>query len=192
MASGPVRAFIAVPCGEQLAAELSRRLDAAAGRVAVRWTHPRTWHLTLQFLGDWPADRLQRLRTALVDVAAAVPPPLVPAGWGGFPDRRRPRVLFLQFAPAEPVSELARRVRQASAIVWPDGPQDTRPAHLHLTLARVREPLEAGQLNAVLDIDLSGLPELPVERFCLLASDLRPQGARHTELASYGLRKKGE
>lgn len=186
------RAFVAVPCGEHLAADLSRRLDAAAAAVAVRWTHPRTWHLTLQFLGDWPADRLAALRGGLGALAADALPPLVPAGWGGFPDLRRPRVLFLQFEGAVPVSDLARRVRAASAAVWPDGPQERRPAHPHLTLVRVREPLEAWQLKTILDIDLSGLPVQPVERFCLLASDLRPQGARHTELASFALRKKGE
>lgn len=186
------RAFVAVPCGEQLAAELSRRLDAAATRVAVRWTAPRTWHLTLQFLGDWPAGRLEDLRSRLCELVMDRPPPLVPAGWGGFPDLRRPRVLFLQFGGSEPIADLARRVRTASEAAWPAGPQDTRPAHPHLTLARVREPLEAAQIKSILDIDLGGLPHLPVERFSLLASDLRPQGARHTELATYGLRKKGE
>lgn len=192
MAAATTRAFVAVPCGEQLALELSRRLDAAAGRVAVRWTRPRTWHLTLQFLGDWPADRLQALRAALGGVGGDLPAPLAPAGWGGFPDLRRPRVLFLQFAVTEPVVELARRVRAASDAAWPHGPQDRRPAHPHLTLARIREPLEPAQIKSILDIDLSGLPDLPVTRFCLMASELGPAGASHVELASWGLRKKGE
>lgn len=192
MAPALTRVFVAVPCGEQLAAALSRRLDAAAGRVAVRWTHPRTWHLTLQFLGDWPGDRLQALRAALDGVEEVMPAPLVPAGWGGFPDLRRPRVLFLQFAGTEPLVDLARRVRAAGEAAWPEGPQDRRPAHPHVTLARVREPLEAAQIKSILDIDLSALPELPVTRFCLVASELRPGGPRHTELASWELRKKGE
>lgn len=192
MPAGLTRAFVAVPCGEHLAAALSRRLDAARDRFGVRWTPVPAWHLTLQFLGDWPPDRLEALRGRLGALETHPMAPLVPAGWGGFPDLRRPRVLFLQFRDVAAVSDLAGRVRAASTAAWPEGPQDCRPAHPHLTLARIREPLEPGQINSILDIDLSDLPVLPVDRFDLLASELRPRGACHTVLASFGLRKKGE
>ena len=95
------RAFVAVPCGEPLAGELSRRLDALPGPAPVRWTHPATWHLTLQFLGDWPADRLAALQMSLSRLDGPAPFRLAPAGLGGFPNLRRPRVLFLQFAGAD-------------------------------------------------------------------------------------------
>ncbi|MBK7770948.1 MAG: hypothetical protein IPI48_10560 [bacterium] len=101
-----------------------------------------------------------------------------------FPDLRRPRVLFLQFSGAEPLVELAHLVRQASAEAWPEGPQDTRPMHPHLTLARVREPLEPGTLKLIQDIRLDDLPALPVDRFCLLSSTRQQAGARHAERAS--------
>lgn len=192
LAEGLTRAFVAVPCGEPLRAALSRRLDASAAAATPCWTTPGTWHLTLQFLGDWPAARLDGLQARL----SAIPPPpelvLTPQGWGGFPDLRRPRVLFLQFSGAEPLAELARLVRQASAEAWPEGPQDTRPTHPHLTLARVREPLESGTLKFIQDIRLDDLPALPVDRFCLLSSTRHQAGARHAERASFALRKKGE
>lgn len=186
------RAFVAVPCGEPLAGELSRRLDALPGGAPVRWTRPDTWHLTLQFLGDWPADRLDALRAGLSALTGPAPFAVRPAGLGGFPDLRRPRVLFLQFTGAEPLLEMALGVRRATAQAWGDGPQDTRPVHPHLTLARVRDPLEEWQVNRLQDIDLGGLPDLSCDRFCLLASTLGPGGARHRELAGFALRKKGE
>ena len=190
------RAFVAVPCGEPLARELSRRLDASfagpAGPPPVRWTHPRTWHLTLQFLGDWPRGRLRALQEALGRVAGPEPVDLVPAGLGGFPDLRRPRVLFLQFTGAGPLVELAAEVHRISGTVWPEGPQDTRPVHPHLTLTRIRDPLEDAQINLLRGIDLTDLPPVPLDGFRLYASTLGPQGARHAELAAYALRKKGE
>lgn len=196
MVEALIRAFVAVPCGEPLARELSLRLDAAAagadGPPPVRWTHPRTWHLTLQFLGDWPRGRLRTLQEALAGVAGPAPADLAPDGLGGFPDLRRPRVLFLQFAGAGPLVELAAEVHRVSARVWPDGPQDTRPVHPHLTLTRIRDPLEPWQVKSMQNIDLHGLPPVRLDGFRLYASTLGPQGARHAELAAYALRKKGE
>ena len=186
------RAFVAVPCGDPLAGELSLRLDALPGRASVNWTRPDTWHLTLQFLGDWPADRLSALQEALGELRGLPGCMLRPAGLGGFPDLRGPRVLFLQFAGAGPLLELAHQVRRVTGQVWVEGPQDTRPFHPHLTLARVRDPLEIRQLNRLKVIDLADLPDLRCEGFNLMASTLGPGGARHRELAGYALRKKGE
>jgi len=186
------RAFVAVPCGEPLARELSRRLDAPAGGAPVRWTDPLSWHLTLQFLGNWPVDRLTALQQGLEPLRDTPAADLHPAGLGGFPDLHRPRVLFLQFRDAEPLVELAARVRQATGAVWPDGPQDIRPLQPHLTLARVRGSLEAMLVNALWSIDLSDLPPLVMDRFSLMASQPAAGGTRHTELASFALRKKGE
>ena len=186
------RAFVAVPCGRPLARELSLRLDAASGPAPVRWTRPDTWHLTLQFLGDWPADRLSALSEALAGLRLQPGGVLRPTGFGGFPDLRAPRVLFLQFSGTEPLVDLALHVRRITARVWADGPQDTRPVHPHLTLARVREPLSPWQVNQLKNINLTDLPDVPLEGFSLMASTLGPGGARHRELAGFALRKKGE
>lgn len=186
------RAFVAVPCGEPLARELSRRLDASGGRPPARWSAPHTWHLTLQFLGDWPSARLSALRQALAPLGDLPAADLRPAGLGGFPDLHRPRVLFLQFQDAEPLADLAARVRQAAGAVWPEGPQDTRPLQPHLTLARVVQPLEPVQVKALKDIKLDDLPALGMDRFSLLASTPAAGGFQHTALATFALRKKGE
>jgi len=186
------RAFVAVPCGGPLVRELSRRLDAFVDRPPARWTDPLTWHLTLQFLGDWPSTRLSALRQELAPLGDLPAADLWPTGLGGFPDLHRPRVLFLQFQTAEPLTNLAARVRQAAAAVWPEGPQDTRPLQPHLTLARVCEPLESSQVNALKDIKLDDLPVLAMDGFSLMASAPLAGGARHTALATFALRKKGE
>jgi 2'-5' RNA ligase len=187
-----IRSFVAVPAGEQLRAELDRRLDDLRGRVAVRWTRPETWHLTLQFLGDWPPERLDALAEALRGVSGREPWPLTPAGLGGFPDVARARVLFLQMEDDGRIADLARDVRSTVAAAWPEGPQDTKAFRPHLTLARVRDRLEPRDVKMLRNIDLSDLPPLPVEGVGLMASELDPQGARHRMLSWQGLRKKGE
>lgn len=187
-----MRVFLAVHPGEEFCVALSTRIDPWRDRIPVKWTRPATWHLTLQFLGEWPAAPLAALQERLD--ALSCPPrwELRPGLLGAFPDLRRPRVLFLQLVDDGRIAELTDLVRGAVAAAWPDGPQDTKPMRPHLTLARVKAPLERTQVNALGDIDLGGLPDLPVTGFALVASQLLPEGAQYRNVAFWGLRKKGE
>jgi len=187
-----VRLFLAVAPGGPFRAALSARLDAARRALPVRWTGPEGWHLTLQFLGEWPEERLPGLQDALDAVDPGPPFVLRPGPLGAFPDLRRPRVLFLHLEDDGQSAALARRLRAAVAACWPDGPQDAKGFRPHLTLARVGAPLERSQMKMLQGIELSDLPEIPVEGFALVASTLRPDGARYRDLGFWRVRKKGE
>ena len=187
-----MRVFLAVAPGERFAAALSARLDGARGRLPVRWTRPEGWHVTLQFLDEWPEERLAALQDALDGLDPGPPFTLAPAGLGAFPDRRRPRVLFVHLEDDGRAAALARRVRAATDAAWPDGPPDRRPFRPHVTVARARAPLGHDDLKVLDGIDFSGLPEIPVEGFALVASQRLSDGARYRDLAFWRLRKKGE
>jgi 2'-5' RNA ligase len=188
-----MRVFLAVPCGEQLTAALTTALDdwrsGPGGGVAVRWTRPETWHLTLQFLGDWPEDRIAELKTALEAVSDQTGFPLRPGGVGGFPNLKSPRVLFLHMASEGQATLLAERVRAVVNHTWPRGPQDNKAFRSHLTLGRIRERLPRGDLKLLQDLKLGNLPTVAVKGFSLVASELRRGGPRYTTLASFALRK---
>ena len=187
-----MRAFVAVPAAERLTAAATTALDGCRERLDVRWTHPSTWHLTLQFLGEWPAERLNALETALREVSDLDRFSLRCTGLGAFPNMRAPRVLFLHLEGDGALERLAEQVRRTVAGIWPDGPQDTKPFRGHLTVARVPRRLARDELDALRDIDLTDLPEFPVEEFRLVSSELTPGGPRHSDLARFALRKKGE
>jgi 2'-5' RNA ligase len=79
---------------------------ARAGRIAARlrdagieaaWANPAQLHLTLHFLGDAGDDSdLHRICIAMDEAAATVPAFRIAfGGVGVFPDRRRPRVVWL-------------------------------------------------------------------------------------------------
>lgn len=187
-----MRLFLAVSAGERFVAELTPRLAAWRPRLDVRWSRPETWHLTLQFLGEWPPERAERLIDALQQ--ADFPPrfDLEPGRLDGFPDLRAPRVLFLQMDDDGSCARLAAAVRETVERIWPDGPQDRRSFRSHLTLARVRGRLASEQRNRLEKMDLGRFEAIPVEAFRLVRSDLRPEGPHYTELAVFPLRKKGE
>ncbi|HPF69697.1 MAG TPA: RNA 2',3'-cyclic phosphodiesterase [Candidatus Krumholzibacteria bacterium] len=187
-----MRLFLAVAPQGQFTAELATRLDAARAAVPLRWTRPDSWHLTLQFLGEWPDERVNALLPRLDAVDPGDAFVLRPGGLGAFPDLARPRVLFLHLGDDGQSAALAGRLRDAVAAAWPDGPQDVRPLRPHLTLARVGAPLEREQLKILQDMELSGLPDIPVEGFALVCSALGPGGSRYSDVAFWRMRKKGE
>ena len=187
-----MRLYLAVHPDERFRAALATRLDQVQSLVAAAWTRPETWHLTLQFLGEWPETRAAALVEALGTMETSGPVPLVPGGLGVFPSEGPARVLFLHLDGGASLAALAAVARATVGRIWPDGPQDTRPLRAHLTLARVRRQLDPGHLNLMYELDLGGLPPFTAERFALVSSVLSTGGARHVERATWPLRKKGE
>jgi 2'-5' RNA ligase len=186
---GKIRAFLAVNPPDHWHRELSLRVDpvrqALKGCSALRWAPPHNWHLTLQFLGNWPEARLKVLKEASGNRAAPSAFSLSPRGLGAFPDLRHPRVLFLQLDGGQAIVNLVEWVREAVQEIWPDGPQDARVFRPHLTLARVKGELSAQELARLGSLDLAELPALPVADFGLMGSELTASGARHTMLGSW-------
>jgi len=190
-ASG-VRLFVAVNPGERFIAALTTALDDWRPRLPLSWTAPDAWHLTLQFLAEWPENRLPGLVTALTPAADVERFLIEPGATATFGRRGDPRVLFLQMEGAGQAAQLAAGIRAAVAGCWPDGPQDNRPFRSHLTLARIRRPLGPDELKVLSAVTLETLPAMAVDGFSLMASTLGPKGASHAELAFFPLRKKGE
>jgi len=179
---------VAVNPGAQLCRDLNTRLDAHRENHLVAWTRPATWHLTLMFLGDWPAERTGILPASLQErVASHRPFAVQPGGVAAFPDRRRPRVLFLQMDGGEALLELASEVRRAVNEVWPDGPQDRKDFRPHLTLARIKQPLPEPAATALTALDLGAWKPFAVDRALLMSSELHAQGARYTVQAELPL-----
>ncbi|HOX25260.1 MAG TPA: RNA 2',3'-cyclic phosphodiesterase [Candidatus Krumholzibacteria bacterium] len=175
-----MRLFIAVNPPERFRRDLDTRLDSIRPRVRIAWTTPPSWHLTLAFLGDWPEVRLQPTADALAAAVGARPAfALQPDRIGAFPDLRRPRVLFLHLDGGDPLRQLARDVRAAVDGVWPDGPQDRKDFHPHLTLARVKHPLAGSEAACLQALDLGTWEPFSVDSVALMESALGRQGARY-------------
>jgi len=183
-----VRLFLAVNLPTRLRLDLDTRLDTARASISIAWSRPETWHLTLAFLGDWPRERLPELGAALrAAVAEHEPFVIKPGGIGTFPHRGRPRVLFLQLDGDDPLRELAVAVRRAVDSVWRDGPQDHKTFRPHVTVARIKRPLALAEQASIRTLDLGNFESFEVETVALMASELRPAGARHTVVESLRL-----
>jgi 2'-5' RNA ligase len=133
----PSRLFVAVQVPEAVGAGLARAVARTEGVApSARWASPRTFHVTLAFLGDVSAARLPEVLGALVEVSLRhAPPDLVCAGAGTFGSTRRPAVLWA--GVGGDVSGLQALHRDLHAALAPLGVETPlHPFAPHVTLAK--------------------------------------------------------
>ncbi|GAB4452355.1 MAG: RNA 2',3'-cyclic phosphodiesterase [Anaerolineae bacterium] len=192
--SDTIRSFIAI----ELSAPAQQALTALQGRLktispphAVRWTAIQNIHLTLHFLGDVTADRLEPIQAAMRAAAETVPPfALRLGGLGCFPNTSRPRVIWVGLTEANSsLSSLHAALGQKLAEAIDFAPE-TRPFSPHLTLGRVKSGIPKRHLPTLSQAlqqeqrRVGKLADLPVTEICLFQSELRPTGAVYTRLFS--------
>ena len=179
-----MRLFIAANLGEQFRQSLATQLDAWRSQLQIAWSRPQTWHVTLDFLGEVVAGHIDGIQQALAKVAQDHAPfQVIPGELGAFPNLNRPRVLFLHLASDGALEQLATDIRHQVDLVLPAGEQDRKSFRAHLTVARIKRPLPAAQRRLLSQIQLVPWEPVPIAAIRLVASELRPEGARHTDLA---------
>lgn len=182
-----IRTFIAVElptvvqCGlAQLQEQFKRE------RPPVRWVAPEKVHVTLAFLGEIPPERVEVAGECAARAAADVAPFEIEAiGAGVFPDRRRPRVIWVGMAGEMEALRLLH-TRLEDDLAAHGFPKEGRPFSPHLTLGRVRRqaiPSEARALGqAVTALTVPSLGRWQVEHITVIRSDLKPEGPVYTPL----------
>lgn len=179
-----MRLFVAANLGEQFRQRLATQLDAWRSQLQIAWSRPQTWHVTLDFLGEVATGHIERLQRALAKVAQDHAPfQVTPGELGAFPNLNRPRVLFLHLASDGALEQLATDIRHQVDLALPAGEQDRKSFRAHLTIARIKRPLPAAQRRLLSQVRFVPWEPLPIAAIRLVASELRPEGVRHTDLA---------
>jgi RNA 2',3'-cyclic 3'-phosphodiesterase len=181
---GDLRTFFAIELGgaaRRVAAEVAKRLAAEPGGEGVRWTRPEAYHVTLRFVGRTPVDRVVAMARAVQDRIAGFAPFTIRLGaLHALPTPRRPRVVVLDLAPAEPIVALAGAVEQG--VTDAGFAFEERTFRPHLTLGRVREHgRRAPRLHA--SLGPSEPAPFDVASIVLFQSVHADGGSRYTPLA---------
>jgi 2'-5' RNA ligase len=161
---------------------IAQDLRRTAGRAAddVRWVQPENVHLTLQFLGAVPDARVGDVAEAVRGAAAGSRAlSLEVKGAGGFPNARRPRVVWVGLAGD--VEPLAALVADLGRRLAPLGfPPEERAYAPHLTLGRARDGRGAPGLAGALAqaAQAEGVTWRAAE-LVLFESHLSPRGPRY-------------
>lgn len=183
-----MRLFIAIDLPDAVRAALAREQEhlraACRGSGDIRWTRPEGVHLTLKFLGEVAATRLDEITDRLSHVAVFDRFEIDVRSFGFFPSARRPRVFWVGLEAPPALGNLAKRVEAAMAVLG--FPPENRPFQPHLTLARFESQGAQPALEAALQKSGdAGFGRFIVSEFVLFESKLRPGGAQYSKLARF-------
>ncbi len=131
------RLFVAVPIGDELRRDLAAAVEEWKNRpdlAGLRWTDPKTWHVTLAFLGDRHPKDLEAIRAAIRTMGETHDGfEMTFDTLGAFPSAASARVVW--YGPSHPVPSLASLAHRARVTL---SAQSDRPYSPHVTLARAR------------------------------------------------------
>ena len=196
-----MRIFIGIDLDLEVRARIERFLEGVQGFAPeARWVRPESLHITLKFIGEQPAERVEAITARLqrVDCSAFE---IRSAGYGFFPTAKAPRVFWIGIDGGSQLAELAGAIDAATAELGI--PREDRAYSPHLTLARGggksgspkwREGDGPNATFAVLEKRLAAMGELDfgtmmAREFILYQSQLSPGGSKYTKLQRFPLRQ---
>src|SRR4051812_36429449 len=114
-----MRLFTAI----DIPAEVTEALRSFVARLRpaarITWSPVDNLHVTIKFIGDWPEERLDEMKSALARVPVNGGTThginIAVKGVGWFPNARRPRVFWAGVEGGEPLHALARATEAAVA-----------------------------------------------------------------------------
>ncbi len=154
----------------------------------IRWTRPEGIHLTLKFLGDIPLDDVVSVGEAMVKAAGDQAPVSIAArGIGVFPGYNRPRVLWIGLSgQMHELSGIQQRLD--TALIKIGFPGETRPFRGHLTIGRIRGPVDSHRFHQALRAaEHFESRTFTIKNIIFFQSELHPDGAIYTQLKTVPL-----
>lgn len=173
----------------ELPGTVRRVLGRSARNLQVRirggtWVAEENLHITVRFVGEVGEDFLPGLRNlGRAATSGTSRFELDLDRLGAFPSLYRARVLWAgSTRDSPPFSDLARRVEDGVQALG--FPPETKPAHPHVTVARLRVPQDVATHVAAASI---AALKVPVDGLALMRSELGPQGPLYTPVERWRL-----
>lgn len=174
------RLFLGVAPTDEVAHGLAAFLTDETMRLPGRPTPPDKWHITIRFLGATTALQRDRVLEFLDEHLAVEPFTLGFGHLGAFPKPSKASVLWLGIDRGSEHLRSMGVIAEVAAQSTGLEPED-RPLHPHLTLSRIRPPMNVSDL-------VERVPRFPlameVDRLTLFQSHLGKGGATYETLDS--------
>ncbi len=183
-----MRCFVAIDVSEEVRFSIGGAIEQMRGlSKGVRWVPPDHVHLTLKFLGETDNAMLLQIQERLPLLCSRHAPfALTVRGSGGFPNLRRPNVLWVGIDESEPLSLLNRDIEQSMAELGFE--REEKRFSPHLTIGRIKsmDGLEA-VIREWITFKDSVFGTITVGETQLMKSTLKPGGAEYSKIAGFKL-----
>jgi 2'-5' RNA ligase len=190
MCAEKVRLFTAVDIPHEMKEVVSDAVNNIRPVLeGARWVKPQNLHLTIKFIGNFDVDSLEKLKGEISAVTDRCPKFMASLrGCGAFPSRKKARVLWIGMSDGrDEMDIIARKIDKRLERLGID--REERPFRGHLTIARLKKPMDcSNELDRLMDM-LSSHSELafPVEEIVLFQSKLSRHGPDYTPLHCFCL-----
>lgn len=189
--SEKIRSFIAIELDKQTQENLARiQNELKPSGADIKWVEPKNIHLTLKFMGDIETDLIAKIKNILEDLSkihrkfSATINEL-----GAFPTSRSPRVIWagIETGKENSISIASDLENNLSKLGIPKEERDFVP---HLTLGRVKSPINRFKLSELLNKNknISDL-NFVADRIVLFKSTLTPKGPIYEAMIEVNLKE---
>jgi len=189
-----IRSFIAIKLPEELRLELDRlQTSLKVDKPRIKWVDPNGMHLTLKFLGNVPAAKIDAITHAMTESAAKISPFQLEVGrLGAFPSLKKVQVVWVGLGgELDRTRQLHKSLEAGLSRLG--FAAEKRAFSPHLTLARVGNDASSderqrfGELIAAANFETDKV--ITVNSIVLMKSQLTSRGAIYTKISSAELRQ---
>jgi 2'-5' RNA ligase len=179
-----MRLFTGIDLPEEVRERLERLLALFRPTAHLKWSPLDNLHITTKFIGAWPDEQLETLKTSLATVPKRPPISIAIQGLGWFPNPHKPRVFWVGVHGGDALSALAASIDQALHTIGVA--PETKPYAPHITLARVSPPAPLSAIqHAIANLASVDFGAFLSDRFYLYLSHTGPAGSIYTKLSEF-------
>lgn len=182
-----IRAFLSINIENQALLSqigtIQQKLDQTAAKMKI--VKSENIHFTLRFFGDTPISTLDQIKSRLVEIEFN-PFEIEIAGVGSFPNRRRPRIIWIGVTENAP--EVVKIKSKIDSLLIDIGYQPERRKYTpHATIARVRYVKDSKRIADNLEcLADEVIGKMTVTGITMMKSNLTPLGPIYESLWKIG------
>ncbi len=184
-----MRAFVGYFTTKSIYDHIEKMKDETKLFLKGKWVEPQNLHMTFHFLGEITQEQAISVLRNLQQIAERFAPFRVQyRALGVFPDRKRPRILWIGVSKGE--GSLKRLASEVIKLNRRSGIRsESKPFHPHVTVCRIKD-VDRKKLSALMNRYRGHtFGEETVDRIALISSSLTSVGPIYTVVEEFFFRR---